>query len=71
MRADWSPVLTVLNVIHGIFYLFDDPNPNDPLNQEAAEMFRDDRKSFVDFVKRTLKGGYIKNIQFPKLVWKW
>lgn len=43
LRADWSPALTILNVIHGIMFLFDEPNPNDPLNDEAAEMFRDNK----------------------------
>ncbi|KRW99891.1 Ubiquitin-conjugating enzyme/RWD-like protein [Pseudocohnilembus persalinus] len=68
LRADWAPVLTILNVIHGIMFLFDEPNPNDPLNQEAAEMFRDDRKQFEEFVKRTLRGGHIKGKQFQRFV---
>ena len=40
LRADWKPVLGVNPVILGLIFLFIEPNPNDPLNHEAAEEFR-------------------------------
>ncbi len=36
LRADWKPVLNLYNVISGVLFLFIEPNPNDPLNKEAA-----------------------------------
>ena len=36
LRADWKPVLDIGNVIMGLIFLFLEPNPNDPLNHEAA-----------------------------------
>jgi ubiquitin-conjugating enzyme E2 M len=42
LRKDWKPVLDINAVIYGIIYLFYDPNPDDPLNREAAQLFRDD-----------------------------
>jgi ubiquitin-protein ligase len=36
LRKDWSPVLTLYAVIHGLLYLFNEPEPNDPLNSGAS-----------------------------------
>ena len=38
LRADWSAVLGVTPVILGLLFLFIDPNPNDPLNKDAAKV---------------------------------
>lgn len=32
LKEDWKPTLNVSTVIAGIYFLFTDPNPNDPLN---------------------------------------
>lgn len=33
LRKDWKPVLDTQNIIHGLIFLFLEPNPDDPLNQ--------------------------------------
>ena len=38
LRTDWSAVLGVTPVILGLLFLFIDPNPNDPLNKDAAKV---------------------------------
>lgn len=43
LREDWKPVLDINAVIYGLIYLFYEPNPDDPLNREAADLFRSDR----------------------------
>jgi len=68
LRQDWKPVLDINNVILGLLFLFIEPNPNDPLNEEAAELMRKDKKQFSDFVKKSLKGYQYKDVYFPKLV---
>mmetsp|Transcript_18465 Transcript_18465/g.16085 ORF Transcript_18465/g.16085 Transcript_18465/m.16085 type:complete len:183 (+) Transcript_18465:310-858(+) len=68
LRQDWKPVLDINNVILGLLFLFIEPNPNDPLNEEAAEMMRKDKKTFADFVKKTLKGHQYKDVYFPKML---
>ena len=40
LRKDWKPVLGINAVILGLLFLFIEPNPNDPLNHEAAELMR-------------------------------
>jgi ubiquitin-conjugating enzyme E2 M len=36
LREDWKPVLTINAIVYGLQYLFLEPNPEDPLNREAA-----------------------------------
>lgn len=43
LREDWKPVLDINGVIYGLIYLFYEPNPGDPLNREAADLFRNDK----------------------------
>ncbi|KAJ8605698.1 hypothetical protein CTAYLR_010150 [Chrysophaeum taylorii] len=54
LRQDWKPVLDINAVIYGLIYLFYEPNPDDPLNKEAAQLYRDDIKMFERHVQRTL-----------------
>lgn len=41
--SDWKPVLTVQSVVHGLLFLLLDPNPDDPLNKEAAQVLQANR----------------------------
>ena len=68
LREDWKPVLGVNSVILGLIFLFIEPNPNDPLNHDAAKHMRDNFNSFVQQVKKTLKGGNFEGLSFPKMI---
>jgi ubiquitin-conjugating enzyme E2 M len=68
LREDWKPVLDINSVIYGLIYLFYEPNPDDPLNHEAAELFRKDVRQFERLVTRTLRGGILDGVQFERLV---
>lgn len=68
LREDWKPVLDINSVIYGLIYLFYEPNPDDPLNTEAAELFRKDVRQFKNLVSRTLRGGILDGVQFDRLV---
>lgn len=68
LREDWKPVLDINSVIYGLIYLFYEPNPDDPLNHEAAELFRKDKTQFERLVTRTLRGGILDGVQFERLV---
>lgn len=61
-------MLGINTVILGLIFLFIEPNPNDPLNKEAAELMRTNEASFKDKVKRSLRGGIIDGVNFPKLI---
>ena len=78
MREGWKPTFGVVTVLFGLMHLFSAPNPYDPLpnrgnlpkDMEAAALMLKDEKAFANLVKRTLKGGYINELQknFPKLL---
>jgi len=68
LREDWKPVLDINAVIYGLIYLFYDPNPDDPLNREAADLFRNDRAQFGRIVKRTLQGYSHAGESFDKFI---
>lgn len=68
LRDDWKPILTVNAVILGLIFLFIEPNPEDPLNHEAAELMRDDQKEFERKVKRSLRGETIDGVDFPQFI---
>jgi ubiquitin-conjugating enzyme E2 M len=44
LREDWKPVLDINAVIYGLIYLFYEPNPDDPLNREAADLYRNNKR---------------------------
>lgn len=68
LREDWKPVLDINAVIYGLIYLFYEPNPDDPLNREAADLYRTDKAQFNRIVRRTLTGQSHAGESFPKLI---
>ncbi len=65
LREDWKPVLSISSVVYGLQFLFLDPNPEDPLNKDAAQILRNDPRQFAANVKRSMSGCYIGNTYFP------
>mmetsp|Transcript_22693 Transcript_22693/g.52934 ORF Transcript_22693/g.52934 Transcript_22693/m.52934 type:complete len:184 (+) Transcript_22693:13-564(+) len=57
LREDWRPVLDINVVINGLLFLFLEPNPEDPLNKEAAELLRTNKSAFAQTVQRSMRGG--------------
>jgi len=43
LKDKWSPALTISKALLSICSLMDDPNPNDPLVYEIAELFKKDK----------------------------
>jgi ubiquitin-conjugating enzyme E2 M len=68
LRAEWMPVLNLGSVIFGLVTLFLEPNPDDPLNKEAAQLMIENRSQFEKNVEQSLQGGYVVGRQFPKLL---
>ena len=46
LNKSWSPALTVSKVLLSISSLLTDPNPDDPLNTEIANLYKDDKEAF-------------------------
>lgn len=68
LRADWKPVLDINAIIYGLLFIFYEPEANDPLNHEAAELLRNNKTQFEAVVKRTLQGYAHAGEAFPKLI---
>jgi ubiquitin-conjugating enzyme E2 M len=61
LREDWSPVLGVNSVLIGLNFLFLEPNPNDPLNKEAANVLVKQKGQFQRNVEASIRGGYVES----------
>lgn len=44
LKEQWSPALTISKVLISICSLLDDPNPDDPLMIDIAQLYRTNRK---------------------------
>ena len=70
LREDWKPVLTISSVIMGLQFLMLEPNADDPLNKEAANMLASDRRGFERTVAETFKGRSLqvggRRYDFPR-----
>ena len=47
LKDQWSPALTISKVLLSICSLIDDPNPNDPLVADIADLFIKNKELFV------------------------
>uniref|UniRef100_A0A0G4HT07 UBC core domain-containing protein n=1 Tax=Chromera velia CCMP2878 TaxID=1169474 RepID=A0A0G4HT07_9ALVE len=68
LREDWKPVLAISSVVFGLIHLFLEPNPEDPLNHEAAKLARENKTEFQRQVQRSLRGQNVGSESFPKLL---
>lgn len=66
LREDWKPVLTINSIVYGLQYLFLEPNPDDPLNREAANELQANRRLFESNVQRTMRGGSLNGVHFER-----
>lgn len=66
LREDWKPVLTINSIVYGLQYLFLEPNPEDPLNKEAAEVLQSNRRTFEQNVQKAMRGGYVGSVFFER-----
>ena len=52
LQDKWSPALQIRTVLISIQALMSAPNPDDPLNNEAAEHWKSNEKSALDLAKQ-------------------
>lgn len=68
LREDWKPVLTINAIVYGLQYLFLEPNPEDPLNKDAAKEMQTNRSAFERNVKNSMRGGYVNGTYFDSCI---
>lgn len=47
----WSPALTISKVLLSISSMLSDPNPSDPLNKSAADLYVNNRKKYDEMAR--------------------
>jgi ubiquitin-conjugating enzyme E2 M len=67
LREDWKPVLDINAVIYGLIYIFYEPNPNDPLNHDAAKLLRENKREFERNVEKSIRGGVVDGVNYKRL----
>lgn len=51
LKKDWSPILTIKKILLAITALLTNPNPDDPLEGDIAEIYIKDKKQYEKNVK--------------------
>ena len=51
LKDKWSPALQIKSVALSIMALMSEPNPDDPLNNEAAELWKKDKNHAIEIAK--------------------
>jgi len=46
LKDKWSPALNISNILLSICSLLDDPNPDDPLVPDIADLFKSDKERY-------------------------
>lgn len=47
LKDQWSPALTISKVLLSICSLLNDPNPDDPLVPEIAQLYKTNREKYL------------------------
>ena len=68
LREDWKPVLNLQSIVVGLQFLFLEPNPDDPLNKDAANMLRQNKSHFEQLVRSTMSGGSINGKKYDNVL---
>ena len=61
LKDQWSPALTINKILLSIISLLNDPNPDDPLVPEIADIYLNDRDKYFLNAKRHTQLYAIKN----------
>ena len=60
--------MEINTIILALCFCFIEPNANDPLNEEAAALMRENISAFREKVTKSLEGGMIDGAQFTKFI---
>jgi ubiquitin-conjugating enzyme E2 M len=53
-----------------LIIIFKEPNPDDPLNREAAEVLKTNVNTFRSNVTKTMRGEVLSGVQFDRVLIK-
>lgn len=60
LNTNWSPALTIIKVLLSISSLLTDPNPNDPLDKNIADIYLKDKQQYFKKAREyTIKYAFL------------
>ena len=68
LGKDWNPSYSIVQIIDTIKFLLASPNPNDPLNLEAATQWNLDREGFLTRVRSYINEFAFWNQHYPEKI---
>lgn len=68
LRESWTPVQTLSSVADGLLFLMQYPNDEDPLDVEAGRVMRENKQTFDDVVKSTMRGGTYDGKEYTNVI---
>ncbi|KAJ1509201.1 NEDD8-conjugating protein ubc12 [Coelomomyces lativittatus] len=68
LREDWKPVLNLTSIFVGLQFLFLEPNAEDPLNKEAANVLKSGPTRFAEYVRRSMLGDFIDGTRYDHVM---
>ncbi|KAG8545759.1 hypothetical protein GDO81_020374 [Engystomops pustulosus] len=66
LREDWKPLRTINSIVYALRFLFLEPSPQEPLNEEAAEVLLNNRGLFEKNVWWSMRGGYVGSTYYER-----
>lgn len=58
--------MNIYQLIYTLHLHLKEPNPEDPLNKEAAEVLQSNRRVFEQNVQKAMRGGYVGSVFFER-----
>lgn len=55
LKTQWTPAQNMRTILISLISLLSEPNPNDPLNHDLAELFRSDKKAYLNKIASACK----------------
>lgn len=63
LQKQWSPIYDVCAILTSIQSLLTDPNPNSPANQEAAQLFSENKREYLQHVQECVELSWMEDAQ--------
>ena len=68
LREDWKPIHNLNSIVLGLIFLFEAPNPDDPLNKEAAICMKRDLARFRSNLYSAMRGNLVNGQVYDRVI---
>lgn len=61
LQNQWSPIYDISAILTSIQSLLNDPNPNSPANSEAARLYVENKKEYINKVMEIVEESWTQD----------